>query len=258
MIRTTPVEYGTQPYDWNSKYIYECSWYVYWRCCENHQPFPCWWDRATETGTFTDAKLWPENYRDPWVVKGKNYTPVAGDIVVFNGTYGHVAYIEKVEGKKALLSQYMNGDKNSFSNYSWDIGTSYTGPLMGYLHCPYSTVDPVPRNTEVDQIQTTDETLRIRLKPSLNGEIVGHVGLGYYDVYDKVQADNYTWYQIEEGRWCADVTTNYLPASGEEDIMKKIEEYFNRMKGEINVLSEQNTKYKERMEKIHRLSEAEE
>ena len=245
MIRTKPVEYGTPPYDWNSKYKWECTWYTYYRCGELGLPYPCWWDRATETGTFTHAKDWLENYRDPWKVKSKDYIPVEHDIVVFNGTLGHVAFIEKVEGNKALLSQYMSGKEDSFSNYSWEIGTNYTGPLMGYLHCPVEIVEPVPRNKEVDQIETTDNTLRIRTLPSLNGDVVGHVQLGYYNVLSQTNADNYTWYQISPDRWCANITTNFLPASKEDDFVKKIEEYLNGLKGEINTVTSERNAYKQ-------------
>lgn len=257
MIRTTPVEFGTSPYDWNSKYKWECTWYTYYRAGEKGLPYPCWWDRATETGSYTHAKDWLKNYRDPWEVKGVDYIPVENDIAVFAGDLGHVAFIEKVEGDRALLSQYKNGDENSFSTYSWKYGTSYTGPLLGYLHCPYGGVEPVSRDNSVDQIQTSDPTLRIRTKPSLNGVIVGHVQMGYYNVLSKTEADNYTWYQISKDRWCADITTKYLPASSEDDFIKKIEEYFNGLKSEINSLSEQRDRYKEANRKaIEILSEA--
>ena len=255
MIRTSPVEYGTPPYNWSSNYKWECTFYAYYRCGEEGLPYPTWWDRATETGSFTNAKDWLENYRDPWEPKGADYTPVAHDIVVFNGTYGHVAFIEKVEGNKALLSQYMNGKEDSFSNYSWEIGASYTGPLLGYLHCPYDSLEPVSRNNEVDQIQTSDMTLRIRNKPSLNGDVVGHVGIGYYNVLSKTEADNYVWYEISKGKWCADITTQFLPASKEEDFMKKIEEYFNGLKGEINSLTEERNKFKDIVSAVHKLTE---
>lgn len=243
MIRTTPVVYGTSPYDWNSKYKWQCTWYVYGRCGEKGLPYPCWWDRATHTGTFTDANKWPENYRDPWEVKGPDYIPVENDVVIFNGTYGHVAFIEKVENGRALLSQYMNGDESSFSNYSWEIGTSYTGPLMGYLHCPYGTIDPVARNIEVNQIETTDDTLRIRTKPSLNAEIVGHVQIGYYNVLDQTDADGYGWYEIAKDRWCADITTKFLP-SGDPDIEKEIIKYFDMLKNKVSDITKERDKYK--------------
>lgn len=251
-IRTTPVAYGTSPYNWNTQYKWQCTWYAYYRCGEKGLPYPCWWDRATQTGSYTTAKYWLDNYRDPWVVKGPDYTPVMNDVVVFDGNYGHVAFIEKVEGDTALLSQYKNGDENSFSNYSWKYGTSYTGPLLGYLHFPKEIINPVDRNIYVDQIETTDDQLRIRTKPNLTGDIVGHTQLGYFNVMsitDATPADMgqvsglKCWYEIAKNRYCANITTNFLPADG-EDIVKQIEEYFNKMKTEVQNLTDDNKKLK--------------
>lgn len=256
-MRTTPVEVGTVPYDWNSKYTYECTWFAYYRCGEadKSMSYPCWWDRATQTGSYTDAKDWLKNYRDPWEVKDPDYIPVENDIVVFDGPLGHVAFIEKVEGNTAILSQYKNGDINSFSNYAWKIGTDYTGPVLGYLHYPYGTVETVDRNTAVDQIETLDITLRIREKPSLDGTIVGHVQLGYYNVLDRKEADGYTWYKLANNRWCADIETKYLPGEG-EDIIKELERYFDSMKEKVNVLTDENAELKEDMGHINAIAES--
>lgn len=262
-MRTTPVAVGTAPYDWNTQYVYQCTWYAYYRCCEKGLPYPCWWDRATQTGSYTNAKDWLENYRDPWVPMDKDYIPVENDIVVFDGEYGHVAFIEKVEKGVAILSQYKSGNKDSFSNYAWNIGTSYTGKLLGYLHCPIDAVEPVSRNENVNQIQTTDDQLRIRTKPDLSSEIVGHVQLGYYNVLskkeatveDKAQVSGLTcWYEIAKDRWCANITTNYLPAS-DSDIIKQIEEYFNKMKTEVSNLTNENKKLKDGVEEIVKIGQ---
>ena len=251
-MRTTPVEVGTQPYDWNSKNKYQCTWYAYYRCGEKGLPYPCWWDRATKTGAYTNAKLWLENYRDPWVPKGIDYIPVENDIVVFNGTYGHVAFIEKVSGDTAILSQYMSGKADSFSNYAWKIGTGYTGPLLGYLHCPKEIIEPVDRNENIDQIKVNDNQLRIRTKPNLSGEIVGHAQLGYYNVFSITEATPEDmgkvsgltcWYEIAKGRYCANLATDFLPKP-QDDIIRQIENYFNKMKAEITNLTDENTKLK--------------
>ena len=233
-MRTTPVEVGTRPYNWDSANVYQCTWYTYYRAGEKGLPYPCWWDRTTQTGSYTNAKDWLENWRDPWEVKDIDYIPVENDIVVFDGTYGHVAFIEKVENGVAVLSQYKNGDKNSFSNYAWKIGTSYTGNLLGYLHCPVGIIEPVSRNEDVNQVRTTDDTLRIRTKPNLEGEIVGHVQLGYYNVLstkdaiasDKAQVEGLEcWYEITKDRWIANITTEYLPANSDADIIKELEKW---------------------------------
>lgn len=239
--RTSPVAVGTVPYAWGVESVYQCTWYAYYRALEVGFSAPCWWDRATKTGSYTNAKEWLKEYRDPWQVKGTDYKPVAGDILVYDGEYGHVIFCET----DILTSEYRNGDPNSFRNAK--IG-DFNGKLLGVLHYPYQPVMPVERNENAPQIKTTDETLRIRKEPSLNGEIVGHVQLGFYNVLSTKENDGYTWYEISPNRWCANITTEYLPPS-EDDFIKKIEEYFNAMKREINSITGERDEYKNRNEK---------
>jgi len=220
-IRTTPVTEGTKPYAWGVESVWQCTWYSFFRSSEampSAEP-PCWWDRATHTGSYTNAKLWLENYRDPWQVKDPSYDPVAGDIAVFDGEYGHVQFMET----GTIYSEYSNGDPNSFRNGKFEKRPN----LLGFLHYPYQDVNPVERNESVNQIQTTDNTLRIRLKPSLSGEIIGHVQLGYYNVLQQADADGYTWYEIAPGRWCANITTTYLPAG--DDFVDQIRKWADAM-----------------------------
>ena len=245
-VRTEPVSEGTQPYKWNTDSIYQCTWFAYYRALEVGFSAPCWWDRNTQTGSYTNAKEWLSNYREPWEVKGLDYVAKAGDIVVYDGTFGHVQFMET----DVMYSEYANGDPQSFRNGKLQ---DYKGTILGYLHFPLATVEPTERNTSVNQIQTTDAELRIRTKPSLKGEIVGYVQLGYYDVLDTKQADGYTWYQLAKDRWCANVSTIYLP-SDDTDIIEEIEKYFNSMKEKINVLSGENTELKDDMRKIEDIS----
>lgn len=245
--RTTPVEYGTQPYKWDIPSQYECTWYAYYRALEVGMSAPCWWDRATQTGSYTNAKEWLNEFREPWEVKGTDYTPVAGDIVVWDGEYGHVQFMET----DTMYSEYRSGNADSFSNGKL---SQYKGVLLGYLHYPYENVLPVERNKNVAQIETTDESLRIRTEPSLSGEIVGHVQTGYYNVLDQKEADGYTWYEISKDRWCANITTIYL-APEEEDIIKELEKYFDGMKLTITHLTNENADLKADMKKIEEVAE---
>ena len=247
-IRTEPVKEGTIPYAWGVESVYQCTWYGYYRAIECGFSAPCWWDRETKTGSYTNAKDWLENYRDPWVVKDASWKPVAGDILVYaTEPYGHIIFCES----DSMTSEYRSGDPNSFRNAK--IG-DYKGELIGILHYPYESVLPVERNENVNQIETTDEQLRIRTAPSLSAEIVGQVQIGYYNVLNQTDADGYTWYEIAKDRWCASITTNYLP-SRDGDIIRKIEEYFNSMKTEINNLTDERNKYKEIVKEVHRLTE---
>jgi len=244
-IRTEPVAVGTEPYRWNIESQYQCTWYCYYRALECGLTAPTYWDRATKQGSYPNAKEWLENYRNPWVVKDKDYTPVAGDIAVFDGEYGHVQFMET----DVMYSEYSNGDPNSFRNGKFEKKDN----LLGFLHYPCEVVPTVERNTSVNQIETTDTTLRIREKPSLEGEIIGHVQLGYYNVLDTKENDGYTWYKLANDRWCADITTTYLPA--EDDIIERLEEYLNNIKSQVTYLKNENTDLKEDMKSIKKITE---
>lgn len=246
-IRTEPVKVGTEPYNWNTESKYQCTWYAFYRALEVGYSAPCWYDRETQVGSYTNAKDWLSNFREPWQVKGLDYKVQAGDIVVYDGEYGHVQFMET----DTMYSEYSNGNENSFKNGK--LSEYYNKNILGYLHYPLNTVEPVERNVNVNQIQTTDTDLRIRTKPSLNGEIVGYVQLGYYNVLDTKEADGFTWYKLDKDRWCANVSTIYLP-SEDTDIIRELEKYFNSMKEQVNALSEENKSIKEDMKEINEIS----
>ena len=255
-IRTTPVTEGTPPYFWDVPSVYQCVWYVYGRCLEKSLPPPCWYDGSGDKGmgAYTNANQWLKHYRSPWVAisieENPNYIPKENDVVVYDfGEFGHVQFMET----DTMYSQYASGDKNSFRNGKLSE-YSHKNDIIGYLHYPDKMVEPVARNTSVNQIQTTDIALRIRNKPSLNGDIMGYVQIGYYNVLDSKENDGYTWYKLDKDRWCANISTIYLP-SDETDIIKEIEKYFNSMKDKVNTLTEENKQIKVDMKQIREISE---
>lgn len=220
--RTTPLTYGEQPWKWDIPSVYQCTWWCFWRFFQVHGIYPCYQNGETKTGSYNNANTWLENVREPVEAKGLDWTPVAGDIAVYDyDVDGHVLFFET----DTMTSEYRSGRPDSFRNATFG---DFKGTLKGFLHCPYDPVLPVERNESVNQIQTTDTTLRIRVAPSLEAEIVGHVQLGYYNVLQTEEADGYTWYEISKDRWCANITTNYLP-SDSSDFVKQIEEWANAM-----------------------------
>lgn len=247
--RTSPVQVGTPPYNWGSETVYQCTWYAYYRAMEVGFTAPTWWDRATHTGSYTNAVDWLVEYRDPWQpITSKDYIPVAGDIAVYDyNEFGHVVFLET----NTMTSEYRSGDPDSFRNAK--LG-DFKGVLLGFLHYPYESVLPVERNVNVNQIETTDEQLRIRVAPSLDAEIVGHVQLGYYNVLQQTEADGYTWYEIAKDRWCANITTNYLP-SDSADIIKELERYFDAMKSTIKTLTSERDQYKDIVKEVHKITD---
>ena len=247
--RTTPLIEGELPWKWEIDSVYQCTWWVYYRCLSVGFSPPCWYDGYGDSGigSYTNAKEWIKNIRDPWQAKGLDYTPVAGDIIVYDGEYGHVQFMET----NTMYSEYSSGNPNSFKNGK--VSDYYNKSILGYLHFPLNVLEPVERNTNVNQIQTTDPELRIRTKPSLDGDVVGYVQLGYYNVLDSKDADGYIWYKLAKDRWCANISTIYLP-SDDADIIKEIERYFNTMKEQVNILNKQNNDLKNDMKTIYDIS----
>lgn len=255
-VRTTAPQEGNPYYYWGVPSEGQCTWGVYGRVKECGFIPCCWYDRATQTGSYTNAKDWLENYRDPWVVKDASYKPVAGDVVVFSGSLGHVAFIERVNGDIALVSDWNRVAPLTYCSSEWNLNEPFkgVGELLGFLHYPYEPISPVERDENKDQIETTDESLRIRTAPSINAEIVGHVQLGFYNVLDTKKADNYTWYEIAENRWCADITTKFYPKT-QEDFVEQLEKFLNDTRAKITALEQQNTEIKADMNTIKNIAE---
>lgn len=263
-IRKTAPVYPEEPYNWSAASKFQCTWYAYYRALECGFTAPCYWDRATRQGSYTNAKLWLENFREPWQVKGPDYSPVAGDIAVFDGTYGHVAFIEKVSKGIRTVSDYNRVASETFAVDSWAEGTDFkgVGPLLGFLHFPNNTVETVARDENVDQIETTDPTLRVRTAPNRQAEIFCHVQTGYYNILSTVPAtaedqaavEGLTeWYEIDKGKYCANITTVKLPATG-TDILKEIERYINAMRQKTEGLVGENQELKGRLDQIESIA----
>lgn len=231
--RTTPLNYGEEPWKWDVDSVWQCTWYSFWRFYQVHGIFPTYQNRATKSGSYNNANTWLVNYRDPVKPMGKDYVPVAGDIVVYDWSdLGHVAFMET----DTMSSSYGNGNPQSFKFQDY---RKFNGEILGFLHSDYYPILPVERNTNATQIQTTDDQLRIRTAPSLSAEIVGHVQLGYYNVLSQTEADGYTWYEIAKDRWCANITVNYLPAE-QNDFVRQLEKFLNDTKAKINALEDEN------------------
>ena len=127
----------------------QCTKYCYDRAIEVHGSPPCWYEGKGDDGygSYTNAKYWTEHYRTPYEAKTNAYYPVAGDIIVFDGHYGHVAFVEEVHNDGTALISQSNMDGNeeysTIPNYKigYPIDKSYgfkytTGKVKGYLHYP--------------------------------------------------------------------------------------------------------------------------
>lgn len=83
-----------------------------------------------------NAKTW---HSDIISERKRSDKPVLGAIACFDGTYGHVAIVEMIEGKNVTISyQEKNGTKFSTVTEQFKVGTKYSkhgwGTFQGYVY----------------------------------------------------------------------------------------------------------------------------
>ncbi len=143
------------------------------------------------------------------VTVGRKYQ--RGEVICHEGTDGATAnHIHITCGRGSSN----NWRKNS--NGSWVIegdtkkpeevfyiDRSFTTELWGgYL--PWQTLPsdqvgtPVERDLKKDQLEVLVDNLNARKIPSLQGEKIGYLKPGIYDYQEKIEADGYQWYQIQD------------------------------------------------------------
>lgn len=188
----------------------------------------------------------------------------------YTGEHGVSIYGDGYDTRKSFaslkeVSDFMSNRYPTRFFHCWDLtkeSTAVGGAPEHILRVP-DDVMPIPRNTSVNQIETTDTDLRIRLEPNLNAEIVGHVSIGYYNVLDRKPATEddkalveglKEWYEIAHDRWCANITTVYLPSQS-EDLIKKFEELTKQMAILIENERNENNALKDKIGRIKGICE---
>lgn len=83
-------------------------------------------------------------------------------------------------------------------------------------------VKPVDRNPSENQLLEKSSVLRVRMKPSLQGTVIGYLKANvYYNYYDTVKADGYQWHKIADEQWVAQTGSMVVyPKQTEVDILK--------------------------------------
>ncbi len=62
---------------------------------------------------------------------------------------------------------------------------------------------PVARNENVEQVRVFDTTTQLRGRNSPNGDILGYVNPGIYNLLERKQDGDYEWFKVEDNLWFA-------------------------------------------------------
>lgn len=73
-------------------------------------------------------------------------------------------------------------------------------------------ITPVERNTNVDQVEVALDILNVRTEPTTSSKRLGYAPRGYYNVLQTAENGGYRWFNVEDGKWIAEVkNVFYLP-----------------------------------------------
>lgn len=185
-----------------------CTMYCYCRGYEAMEATKAFaWVRSS--GGFGNAKEWFATTTLP-----KGYELRDHSIAVFDGNFGHVAFIERrIDSTHALITESNYDSNKSLRNWKyWQkrvveliVGKatlSGIGNLIGFIYLPVND-KRVLRDTSLNQIQITEEFVNVR--KSANGE--RYQGLfcpqGIYNVLAFKDAGNYKWAKLDTDSWVA-------------------------------------------------------
>lgn len=62
---------------------------------------------------------------------------------------------------------------------------------------------PVARNESIDQVRIYDESVQVRARNNPNGDILGYMNTGIYNLQERKPDGDYEWFRVENGLWFA-------------------------------------------------------
>jgi len=158
--------------------------------------------------------------------------PTLGGIMVWqkgstlsgNDGAGHVAVVEKIIDSNTIYTSESGYGSSAFwnstrknTNGRWGAGSGYTyrgcivNPNVKEEPKPVETApvvdtelkigNPVERDKNNTQIEVLTDILRVRDNP--NGNILGYIKKGLYNVLNTKKLDDYLWCEVEPDKWIA-------------------------------------------------------
>ena len=149
--------------------------------------------------------------------------------------YGHIAYntVKVKVGDKVKRGDVIGYLGNTGESYGahlhWEVRDKNDNKINP---TPYLDADlpkevelpqPVERNKNATQLQVIETQLNVRLDHTISAQSIGFCPVGIYNIVSEYKDDNYTWYEIEKGKWVANDGTwcKLLPAEKNEVVLTK-------------------------------------
>ena len=126
-----------------------------------------------------------------------SYSVKNGQKVDSNTIIGYTGETGQATGIHLHFGWFKTENRNkAWNDKGWEDFEKYEyTPPISYLG------SPVQRNEVVSQYEITVSNLRVRKEP--NGEILGYINPGFYNILEEEQRDDYLWIKISANMWVA-------------------------------------------------------
>lgn len=201
-------KFNTSP-AWSENQMPNCTMYCYCRGYEamsSKSPIPYW---VRQSSGFGHAKTW---YATTTLPKGSELR--TGSVAVFDGNYGHVAFVErKIDATHALISESNYDDNKSLRNWKYwrkrevelVVGKATlagVGKLIGFIYLPINDLRTA-KNTNKDQVSIIEDFVNVRVKANGDKKLGLYCPIGTYNILELKDSGNYKWAKLDTDCWVA-------------------------------------------------------
>lgn len=142
-----------------------------------------------------------------------------GDVAIWDSN--HIAIFDNWDGSQ---NWYFSQNPNPCAVINCELGGLHAFRRKKETP-PMPPVTPTTeRDENKDQIEVFVPELRVRTQPTTTSDVLGYASEGFYDYYESVDNEGYTWFRIAENQWIAssDEWTKIYPKKEDEFVTLKI------------------------------------
>ena len=183
---------------------------------------------------------------------------IEGTVVVYGicdfAPVSHVCFFIKDNGNGTYQALQQNTNNRQYvtidnNPYNGIIGAFIPNQILEEKYKEKKCGKPVARNEYVDQVKIFDNVTSLRARKAPNGEVLGYMNSGIYNLLERKADGDYEWLKVEEnvwfansGDWCEVLPKKEQPTEPpvvDEDKIKieKLEKELNSKKEEIKLLN---------------------
>lgn len=137
---------------------------------------------------------------------------IPGTVVVYGicdfAPVSHVCFFIKDNGNGTYQALQQNTNNRQYvtidnNPYNGIIGAFIPNQILEEKNKEKKCGKPVARNEYVDQVKIFDNITSLRARKAPNGEVLGYMNSGIYNLLERKADGDYEWLKVEENVWFA-------------------------------------------------------